>query len=167
MIKKSRQRNPESGTVFIDSAISIPFLLILVFGVIAVGRLFNQVTWLMQTSYESVMASSQVIEYTGKNETYRIKNMFQDELNRDMQGVALNHQYVTESDVDLVKVGLTGDLFPVQMMGTVGLSVELTGPHIGKGFGLPEDAAFDTLNGPYDCDGAVCTAGTDCPTDPC
>jgi hypothetical protein len=173
MVRKKSKRCTESGSIFVEAALSIPFLLLLVFGMMAVGRLFSQVSWLIQTSYEGVMASSQVIEYTGKSETYRIKTMFQDELNRDMQSVGLTHSYSTENDantgddVPLVKVALAGDLFPIKMMGTVGLSVDLTGPHIGKGFGMPDNADFQTVNGPYKCDGTVCTEGADCPTNPC
>lgn len=169
-----RPLHSDRGAVIFESALCIPFLVIILFGLFGLGRLYLQVSWLTSTTYESILAGSENIESVGHPEMNRIKVMFEDVLNKHMLPVSMTRSYYTENDsngdeVSLIKVGLSGQLLPTQGWDALGLKVEFVGAHTGKDQGFPEDPHFEVLTGPYNCAGARCggDTGNTCPSSPC
>ena len=170
-----RTARSENGAVIVESALCIPFLLLVIFGLWGLGRLYLQISWLTSTTYESVIAGSENVESVGYPEMGRIKVMFEDVLNKHMTPVSMSRSYFSDTDgngdtVDLVRVGLAGQLLPTQgWSSSLGISVEFIGVHTGKDQGFPDAPVFEVLAGPYTCSGNRCggSTGVICPTAPC
>jgi hypothetical protein len=162
--------------VLTEFAITVPFLLTLVFSFFAVAKLLQQITWFATTSYESVIAGGKTNETVGEREIVRINQLFSHEQNRDEATLSLTHTFFEENDaggnaVAMVEVKLSGGLnFSTGAIRNAGVSVGFVGPHVGKNSGIYGEADFQTYNGPYNCSGVKCGGGggePSCPSAPC
>ena len=57
-MKFMKQKHFETGSVLIEAGLSIPLLILLIFGICELGRLLAQTTWALQSSYEAAMSGA-------------------------------------------------------------------------------------------------------------
>lgn len=161
-----------SGAVLVEFALVAILLVAIAYGLLAVGRAYSSVGWMVQTSYEAVIAGSESISNLGSHRMKGIEQQFASVMNRYLESYSLDESPYFEifdggESVRLVRSEMSGNLEKFSMLGRIGIEAQLVAPHVAYDQGVAQDLSdFATWGGSFDCTGEPCELGS-CPTLPC
>ncbi len=163
----------ESGSVYVEFSIVVPLFLLLTAGIYAATLLLGNMAILVPTSYEALHAGAGRVGADGESAMDGVSHLFVTILGDGLEGYTFAPSYNTREqetangtlEVPVVEVELMSGVANAPTFATLGLDLTLVGPHVGRDLSLATES-FQTLNGPYDCDGMVCS-GVTCPSSPC
>ena len=175
-IKKLNCPSNQGGTALTEFAIVLPFLVLLVFGILETGRTLSQISWIAQGSYEAAVVGGERLRGVGAPAMDNMKVLFEDIL--DLQDNVLGFDFHDEKyqripnggeDVDVIVSHLTGDLRPFSGMFSLDISIRTVGPDIAST--LPDPGPLTEFENEefFDCEGVLCDPDphTPCVFTPC
>ncbi|MDC0357751.1 pilus assembly protein [Oligoflexia bacterium] len=174
--KLLRFSRSSSGAVMAELAIAIPFLVILLTGFLAFGRILAQASKVSNASYHVAVEGSDATTTTGANEMQARKATFDYQFVKDVNGFSLNSEYQTPyagaTPVPVVRAQLSGSMISLQnVFVSLPFSTSIVAAHMefGKGL-LSKYGDYGLLKGKlFDCDFEECggNTGNSCPQAPC
>ena len=171
--RNARTHHSSIGAAIPEFAILAPFLILLLLGLLEVGRLIQQVSWVAQGSYEAAVVGGERLETVGPEEMETIREQFHQIINTraDLSNFAFASEpkYQQVDGEDVVVSHLQGQLRPISGLFEFDIAVRTVGPHTAQ---VPPSSGdllnFDTV-AYYDCDGNLCPHGgqAPCESGPC
>jgi Flp pilus assembly protein TadG len=149
----------ERGAAYAEFAITLPVLLLLVFSILAVSRLLNNLSFLIPTSYESYLAGSMAADGSSQSQMAAVCNLFRDRLENDVENqlcassnfengtLAWTDSTNTDRSAETVSIRLPSQLgyIPLSGMGALSLNLGLTGIRVTRSMTLANAGLFDVL----------------------
>lgn len=153
----SKRYKSDHGAVLAESAIAIPFLIVIVSGLLGVGRLLSQMTWLNQTLYHVALLGAQNVPGSGEPKMLRRALDLCDFQDANLiSDCALARAYVDDGHGNTrVEVTLNAQVRPLKsnLPVKIDLALQVAAPYLVPSFSASNLSQFNAPNKFYDCEG--------------
>jgi len=166
--KKNHQKSSdrrEVGSVLIEMSIVLPVCLLFFLGIIEIGRLLAQYSWVQQTTYNAAFLGSGMTESLVGTDPTRVAKKLFDNLNYSKNALtdpemSANYNGISQT----VEISIQSNLNLLTNFYPIDVDVTSTAPSVIVNFdaGDPKVFANSDPEAFFDCDGNPCADGTAC-----
>jgi hypothetical protein len=170
-IFRERRFQRELGAAFVEFALFLPFLILLMYGVVELGRLLSNISWISQAAYHGTMIGTETSSSFGEEVVRARINDFYDIQGEKLSNAPISHTaYEEASNSRLVTVEIHASIpellnvpTPWSKLDSLTMNVRLAGPLLVKNSGIPSNLnEFGTNGCIYDCAGQPVCCGNGC-----
>lgn len=151
------------GGVLVEFAIVLPLCVFFFMGIIEIGRLLAQYSWVQQTAYNAAFLGSGLSEGSIETGPINVVNTLFPKLNEDKNAMAAPVVGTRYFENDAIQVGIKSDLNRLTGFFPVDVDVKTFAPSVIIDFEAGDPKVFANSDPVeyYDCDGNSC-GGTPC-----
>ncbi len=158
----------QKGGVLVEFAVVLPLCVFFFMGVLEIGRLLAQYSWVQQTAYNAAFLGSGLTESTVETAPRTVVKTLFPKLNESKNAMAVPHVGTRYIDNDAIQVSIKSDLNRLTTFFPVDVDVQAFAPSVIVDFDAGDPKVFANSNPVqyYDCDGNSC-GGSPCAPDVC
>lgn len=158
-VSPSIKVNSDRGAVLAEAAIAIPFLIVVMSGLLGAGRLLSQLTWLNQTLYHAALLGSQNVAGSGEQKMVRrALNLCEFQDAALISDCGLAGTYVLGGSANPhVEVTLNAAVRPLKanLPVKIDLSLRVAAPYLVPNLASSNLSEFNAPNRYYNCEGEL------------